>query len=144
MAPTHRNPRRGHAILELALIAPWFYFLAVGALDWGFYSYALITTESAARVAANYTSGASSTLSDTTGACAAVLGVMRKLPNVSAGITTCNALPIKVTATAGTGPDSAAISTVSVTYQSIALIPIPGILTNQLTVTRSVEMRVRG
>jgi hypothetical protein len=125
-------------------MAPWFYFLAVGALDWGFYSFALITTESAARVAADYTSGATGTLGDATGACSAALGVMRKLPNVGAGITVCTGLPVKVTATAGTGPDSASISTVSVTYQSIALIPIPGILTKQLTVTRSVEMRVRG
>jgi hypothetical protein len=127
----------------MALLAPWFYFLAIGALDWGFYSYALITTQSAARVAAEYTSGASATLGDSSGACTAALGVMRKLPNVGAGMTTCSALPVTVTATSGTGPDGASITTVSVTYQSVALIPIPGILTKQLTLTRSVEMRAR-
>jgi hypothetical protein len=58
-------------------------------------------------------------------------------------VTTCSALPVRVTATAGTGPDGASITTVSITYQSVALIPIPGSLTNQLTLTRSVEMRAR-
>ena len=143
MSRTHRKSRRGHSVLEFALFAPWFLFMAIGVLDWGFYSYALITTESAARVAAEYTSGATGTLGDSTGACTVALGVMRDLPNVGTGITTCTALPVQVTATSGTGPDSAAISTVSVTYQSKLMIPIPGLLTNRLTVTRSVEMRTR-
>ena len=74
MSAIHRKSRRGQAALEMALLGPWFFFLSIGALDWGFYSYALITTESAARVAAEYTSTATATLSDSSGACTVALG----------------------------------------------------------------------
>src|SRR5690348_3763138 len=53
------KPRRGreggHAVLEAAFLMPWLIFLFIGAFDMGFYSYALICTENAARVATMYT-----------------------------------------------------------------------------------------
>lgn len=136
--------RRGHAFLELALFAPWILFLFVGAFDWGYYSYALICTESAARVAAEYTSGSTATASDASGACTVALNVMQDIPSVGSSTTSCSTTgPVSVTATSYTASDGSAASKVSVTYTSNSLIPIPGLLTNQLTVTRTAVMRLR-
>ncbi len=129
-------------MLEMALLAPWVFFLFVGALDWGFYAYALISVESAARSAALYTSTSASTAGDSDGACTIVLAEMRNLPNIGSSVTSCGSNPV-VSASSITGPDSAAATLVSVRYQSVSLIPIPGLLTKQLTVTRTVKMRVR-
>jgi Flp pilus assembly protein TadG len=130
-------------MLEMALLAPWVFFLFIGAFDWGFYSYALITTESAARVVAEYTSTSTATASDGTTACSLALGVMGKLANVGTGTTTCAGAPVKVTVASGTATDGTTAAVVSITYSSQSLIPIPGLLTNQLLVTRMVKMRVR-
>ena len=127
----------------MALFAPWIFFLMVGALDWGFYSYALITTQSAARVAAEYTSTSSTTSTDATTACTIALAAMQKLPNVGTSTTGCSDTPVKVTAVSGTATDGSTDTVVSVRYVSGTFIPIPGLLTNQLKVTRVVRMRVR-
>src|SRR5438128_767679 len=55
MKPEVRHRRRrqdGHAVIEIALLAPWIFFLFAGTLDMGFYLSALIATQNAARVAA--------------------------------------------------------------------------------------------
>ena len=137
-----RRHTRGNAMLELVLFAPWFMLLFVGALDWGYYSSALISVQAAARSAALYTSGSAGVSNDSATACTIVLGEIRKLPNIGSGVTTCGSNPV-VTATTVTGPDSLSATQVSVTYQSISLIPIPGALAKQFTVTRIVTMRVR-
>jgi Flp pilus assembly protein TadG len=134
-----RKRERGGAMMELMLIGPWIFFLSVGALDWGFYATSLVSVEAAARSAALYTSTSSSTAADSATACTIALGEMQKLPNVGS---VCGTNPI-VTATAVTGPDSAQASQVSVTYQSVSLIPIPGLLAKQLSVTRTVTLRLR-
>ena len=139
----NRRSQTGHAFLEMALYAPMLFFLFAGTLDWGFYSYALITTQNAARVAAEYTSGGPTTASDSANACTIVLDVMRKLPNVGTSTTSCGSGVVGVNAISTTGSDGSAASQVSVTYRSLTMIPIPGILTNQLNVTRSVKMRLR-
>jgi hypothetical protein len=69
---------------------------------------------------------------------------MRRLPNVGNGMTTCTADPVTVTATAINGPDGAPATQVAVRYQTIRLIPIPGLLRDRLEVTRTVTMRLRG
>jgi Flp pilus assembly protein TadG len=144
--PLSRRKRktRGTAMMEMALLSPWIFFLFIGALDWGFYSYALISMQAAARTAALYTSTNASTAANTTAntatACTLVLAEMASLPNVG---TDCASNPT-VTATGITGPDSNPASQVSVTYQSVSLIPIPGLLAKQFTITRIVKMRVRG
>jgi Flp pilus assembly protein TadG len=139
-----RKARRGTVMLEVALFAPMFFFLMVGAIDWGFCASALISLESAARSAAVYTSGTVNTAADATGACTLVLGEMRKVANVGASVTTCAGTPIVVTATSLLGPDSATASQVSVTYTTMSFIPIPGLLGKKYTITRVVTMRVRG
>jgi len=131
-------------MLEMAFYLPWIFFFFIGAVDWGFFAYALVSVENAARVAAMYTSAGSSTAADSSGACAVVLGELRTLPNIGTRITSCGGSnPVSVTATQVTGPDSAAASQVSVTYTSVNLVPIPGILAKGFTWTRSVTVRLR-
>src|SRR5579871_6288354 len=76
--------RSGHSVMEFAFFLPFLLFLFVGAFDWGFYAWALIATQNAARVAALYTSGSSSTASDSSGACTYALGELAYAPNVAA------------------------------------------------------------
>jgi len=138
-----RRGIRGHSVIEAALALPWIIFLFVGVLYAGFYAYSLIATQSAARVAALYTSASTSTAADTAGACSYALEELRRTANIGAAVSDCTALPLIVNATSTVGPDGAAASRVSVTYQTPGMIPIPGLLTRQLTVTRIVQMRVR-
>jgi hypothetical protein len=128
----------------MALFLPWFVFLFVGAFDWGFYAHALISTQSAARVAVLYTSQSTSTASDSTSACKYALEELRIAANVGSTVTTCGASPVIVTATQVTGPDGNQASQVSVQYTTPSLIPIPGLLTNQATFYRVVQMTIRG
>lgn len=140
--------QRGQAVLEVGLLAPWVVFLFIGALDMGFYAYALISTQSAVRVAVVHTSASNSAASDQAAACALALRELRSLPNV-AGLSntfSCQSAPLIVTAnlvSAASSPDGANASQVSVTYQSGVMIPIPGLLTRSLAVTRTAVARVR-
>lgn len=130
-------------MMELALLSPWVFLLFIGALDWGFYSYALVSLQAATRSAALYTATGSATANDSAAACTIALAELRSLPNIGSAVTTCGSNPT-VTAEAITGPDGAAATRVSVRYQSVSLIPIPGLLQKQLTATRVVVMRLRG
>jgi Flp pilus assembly protein TadG len=138
-----RNSQRGGAMLELALLSPWIFFLFAGALDCGYYCYALISVESAARVAALYTSTSTSTSTDSSTACTYVLQELRTLPNAGS-LSSCEANPVTVRATVENGSDGSTASKVSVTYQSLPMIPIPGLLQGTYTWTRTVKMRLRG
>jgi Flp pilus assembly protein TadG len=168
MQVSRKRRESGNSIVEVALLSPWIFFLFVGIFDLGFYAYGVICTENAARAAAIQTAsgvGAQSTAD----ACAVAWDELKGLPNV-AGITTpsCAALPVVVTQTTlctqatvkpstivctDPGPCTdcggttdptgrAASSRVTVQYQSIPLVPIPGILTGQTTITRIAEMRI--
>ncbi len=136
-----RRRQSGHAVIEASFAIPWMLFLLAAVVDMGFYEYSLISTENAARVAAFYTSSASSSAGDSAGACQAALPEMNSMPNVTS-LTSCNALPLIVTATSVTGIDGNPASNVSVTYQSNKIIPLPWV-TGQLNVTRTVQMRVQ-
>lgn len=144
--PGRRKRSRGGAMLEIALMGPWVFLLFIGALDWGFYAYALISTQAAARSAALYTSSSDATTANTAAnvaaACNIVLGEMRYLPNIGSAASTCDSNPV-VTVEPVSGPDSANASRVKVVYQSVPLIPIPGLLQKQFTAVRIVMMRVR-
>jgi Flp pilus assembly protein TadG len=136
-----RCGQRGHAVIETALLSPWIFLLFAGTFDMGMYGYALSCTQNAARAAAVYTSISNIKAGDTNGACQYALAEMNALPNVR-GLGSCNAYPLIVTASAVTGVDGDSASSVSVTYRTPQLIPIPG-LTGQMTVTRTVQMRCR-
>ena len=131
----------------MAFFVPWYIFLFIGAYDWGFYAHGLISVASAARVAALYTSTDATTQSNSAVACTYALEELRIAINIPSSLTTCNSLPVIVTATAKSGANSADggdASEVAVTYRTGLLIPIPGILKGQATFYRVVQMRLRG
>jgi Flp pilus assembly protein TadG len=129
--------------MEMALLMPWVFLLFVGAIDWGFYAYSLISMQAAVRTAVLYTSTADSTKADSVGACGLVVAEMSSLPNIVSAGNNCSSNPV-VSAAGVSGPDAKPASQVSVTYQSMSLIPIPGLLSKQFTITRTGKMRIRG
>ena len=143
--------RRGTALIEFCFILPWYVFLFVGAFDYGFYSYSLISTTTAARVAGYYCAKAN-------GACAAddatmcnfAIGQLKNLPNMGTAVTTCAASPLTVTpayyAAGANCPDGSAGTgcvTVTVVYDTPSLVPIPGLLPSQLTITKTTTLGLR-
>lgn len=159
-----KRVRAGHAIIEVALLAPWIFFLFVGVLDFGFFAYSAIATENAARVAALATSQSGTTAGHDRLACEKAVSELAALPNVApllaaagsppafcATVPTTKAgisatMPVAVDAIrieAANSVDGALASRVEVTYQSLPMIPIPGLMMKQYTLTRFVEMRVR-
>jgi Flp pilus assembly protein TadG len=141
---TRRNKQqseRGASIVEAALMSPWIFLLMVGVLDMGFYAYAAINTQNAARAAA--LALASGTM-DVSQVCDLVRLEMRNLPNV-APLTTCLALPLKVTTgdytQTPTGvPNPVRIRTATVEYETIPLLKIPGITNGTLKFARTAEV----
>ena len=95
---TKRGPRnkgrRGNAIIEMVLMAPWLFFLFVGVLDFGYYSYALISVENAARVAALATSIGPDTAGNQAMACGAVFQELSTMPNITNSQISCNATAV--------------------------------------------------
>jgi hypothetical protein len=124
---------------------PWLVFLFIGALDSGFYMYALIGVQSAARIAVLYTSSSSTTAADSTDACTLVLKELSAMPNIGSSVTSCGApSPLVVTATGpSTDQFGNTYSTVSVQYKTLTLMPIPGILASNFTLTRTAQMQIR-
>jgi Flp pilus assembly protein TadG len=138
-----RRGVRGQAIVEVALMAPWIFFLFVGVLDFGFYSYAFICTQNAARVAAIANGFSTGNATDSVSACNIVIQEMNSLPNTRS-LTDCGVSPLVVTVGAAglTGPDGAEVAQVTVTYTPILIIPIPGVLGQISTVTRTVQVPI--
>jgi Flp pilus assembly protein TadG len=135
--------RRGSSAVEFALLIPWYVFLFVGAWDFGFYSYSLIATQNAARVAGTYCSASSSRAGSCSLACGYVLDQLRNLPNVGSSMTTCTGAPVEVDTGTTTGPDSGTAAQVTVKYTTPQLIPIPGLIPGQITINRTVVFRVQ-
>ena len=138
-----RSPRRhqGQALVEITLLAPLLFLLFIGALDFGFYAYAIIATENAARVAVMQTSKNTLTQANSTLACGYALTELNTLPNTRS-LSVCSSLPVIVSAGSVVDDDGASASLVSVTYQTIQMIPIPG-LTGRVTLTRTAQMRLK-
>lgn len=146
-ADKKRVREAGGAVVEIALLMPWIVFLFVGILDVGFYSYAMIVTENAARVSAIQASVSSAASSDSLNACFVALQEMTSLPN-TAGLTTCGSgsvsasAPVSVVAASVDHGSGDVSSRVTVMYLTVPLVAIPGILPQQMTVTRSAEVRI--
>lgn len=134
--------RKGNSLVEFSLLLPWYFFLFVGSYDFGWYSYSLIAVEEGARIAALNASKSTAAAADSTTACSFALDSLRNLPNVGSATTTCVS-PVTVSALLVSGPDGASATAVTVAYTSPQLIPIPGLLPGQLTISRTVKMRVR-
>lgn len=142
------SSRRGSSIIEFSLIFPWYVFLFVGALDSGFFAYALIATQNAARAAALYCSSSTSAAVDSVTACVYAADQLRGMPNIGVSYSAgCSGSPLTVTAAllnSSSTPQSAdgsPATMVTVTYVTPQLIPIPGVFPGQLTITRSVQIR---
>ncbi|MFL6463343.1 MAG: TadE/TadG family type IV pilus assembly protein [Bryobacteraceae bacterium] len=137
-----KGNQRGSVLVEFLLTFPFLFLLFLGVYDFGFYLYASIAVQDAARTAALYTSD-TSTAGDVTGACQYVLAALQSLPNRAQALADCSSLPVQLTAAAiANGPDGNPTSQVTLSYQTIPLIAIPG-LPGQLTITRTAQMRVR-
>ena len=137
--------RRGQSAIEVALMSPWIFLLFIALFDFGFYAYAAIATQNAARAAALAAASTPTSAADQAAACSQVKQEMRMLANVAAlsGTFACGVLPLTVTATAFNDAEAKAASRVTVTYQTAQLFPLP-FLTGRLTLTRIAEMRVYG
>jgi Flp pilus assembly protein TadG len=154
MRGKRQKSRKGHAVVEVALMSPWIFLLFAAVLDLGFYCYAMIAVENAARVGARYATQTWGSAQDSIGTCKAVLNEMRSLPNIGESFVTAGVCspPVTVTATryegdsncpeynSGGGP-LARCTKVAVTYTTVPMIPIPGIM-GQMTVTRVVWDKV--
>jgi Flp pilus assembly protein TadG len=157
----NRQRKRGSALVEMAFMMPWIAFLFVGILDFGFYSYGAIATQNAARAVALQSASGSAInicqsaknemgfLSNVPGtSCAATqAGVSNTTPiwvctgtltNTTAAV--CGQ-PTAICADCALDNQATSIKAV-VTYMSIPLVPIPGILTGKLTLTRIAEARI--
>jgi Flp pilus assembly protein TadG len=134
--------RRGSNLIEFALIVPWYVLMFIGSYDLGLYSYALITVESAARVAANHCATSVAAVSDGV-ACTLVIDQLKYLP--AAAPTVCTGNPLTVTASAVTGPEGVANSAaqVTVTYAMPAVPGLPGFIPAQYTLSRTVTMKIK-
>lgn len=139
-ASRRRKRSRGHSVVEVAILGPWIFFLIAGVLDVGYYAYAMIATQNAARAAAEYTSRSTKTAGDSDIACQYALTGLHDMPNVR-GLSSCGAEPLTVSAAQVTGVDGSLASSVSVTYKTPMLVPIPGLM-GQLNITRTVQMRI--
>jgi Flp pilus assembly protein TadG len=140
-----RKMRAGSSVVEFAFLVPWFIFLFVGVLDMGYYNYALITAQSAARTAALYTSTSASAASSTQTdrACTNVYDQLTSNINLS-GATTCTGTsPISLTTSVAAGPDGNQASTVTVQFTSATLIPIPGLLPANIPIIRTAQMLIQ-
>lgn len=135
--------RKGHAVMEFALIAPWIFFVFVGVIDFGFYAYWLMAVTNASRVAAHLAAENGSSQSI---ACNEVRNELRGVLGWTSAPAACNASPLIVTVTeldSTTTPQSADASPsvlVSVTWDATPLIPVPGIA-QTFTIRRDAEMR---
>jgi Flp pilus assembly protein TadG len=163
----NKNTReRGQAALEVTLMMPWIFFLFVGILDFGFYSYQSICVENAARVAAVQIASNFAGLS--AAGCSIAVPEMNRLTNVAFNVTPCtdgsttvstgtpmavNVLRLDKTTSPKCADcdcslvpaatcNAASSVQVAVTYQSSQMVNIPGILTNQLQMRRLAEVRI--
>ncbi len=146
-------------MVETSLMLPWLFIFFLCVFDFGFYAYAAICTQNAARAVAMRMSEDGS-LSDGE-ACHVALGEMIRLPNVKDldpnSSASCPGLddrhPVVVSVrqlSATTLPPCAdcalnplaTSSQATVTYRSIPLFPVPTMM-GRMTLTRIAEVRVR-
>lgn len=131
-----RKRNKAQAMVEAALMAPWIFLLFIAVFDFGFYAYALITTENAVRVGALTAADSWGSANSSAGVCYQVVEEMRTVPNVT-GVTcgcagsSCAAGPIQLTVDAiegagcPEGTDTARCVRVTLRYRTLSLIPLP-------------------
>jgi Flp pilus assembly protein TadG len=149
-SPRNRPGRKGAAVIEATLLCPWVFFIFVGAFDVGIYLNTLISTENAARTAGLYYASSQHTGADLAKSCRYALEILRAQTNVRNAVGICASsgaavnrnTPVALSALSlPYGPDGQPVAAVTVTYQTVPLIPIPLMLSSQLAVTRSVQYK---
>ena len=144
---SRKHAIKGHAVIEVALLAPFIFFLFAGALDIGFYVYSVVAVENAARVAVLHIASSTDVASDANASTYAhtyVCNELRALPNVGSTCPT-SIVSVSVPAQPFSGSDGDSATQVSVTYTTVPLIPLPGLTAGprgQWTFTRVVQMRL--
>jgi Flp pilus assembly protein TadG len=134
------SKKSGSSAVEFAFLVPWFVFLFVGTLDMGYYNYALITAQSAARTAVLYTSSSLSAAGHPDQACTYVYDQLTSNINL-VGATTCTSpSPITLTTAIRTDVDGNQASAVTIQFTSALLIPIPPILPATVPIVRTAQM----
>jgi len=142
---------RGNALIEFTLLLPWLIFLFTAIFDFGYYAYAFIAAENAARSAVMRTSVNSAMASNQSGACLFAIEALRGLPNIGSGFSSsCDADPVTVRAAycdstvrclnGSPSADGGPASYVMVTYRMPALFRFP--LRPSLRITRAAQMRL--
>ena len=148
--PGRNKNEKGNTLVEFALSAPIALLFLLAAFDFGFYAYAFISVENAARSAALRNSGGSESASDQSSACKVAIEELKGLPNVTA-TTSCGSAPLRVTSTLCQGsatcdgysgtPDGSPAASVTIAYTMPSVFRIaftgPGII------TRTSQMRMR-
>ncbi len=147
---SRRRRSRGSSILEFALVAPLLLLTMLTVFDFGFYIFAFIGVQNAARSAALRNSGGVASAADVDGACPLVLEELRGLPNTGS-VRACTGQPITLAsvslcpsspcASGLQSPDGEPAVKISVTYQVPDLLrpPFAGIT----TITRTAQMKLR-
>jgi Flp pilus assembly protein TadG len=136
--------RRGQALTELAILAPWIFGLFICAADFGFCSVAAIGVQNAARAAAIYASSSPAAASDSLSACTVVRQELQSLPNYIDSNAACSSAPLQVTAQSlVSGVDGGPAARVTVTYQTIPLIYVPLLFSGPFTIVKVVDMPLR-
>jgi Flp pilus assembly protein TadG len=136
----------GQAVVEVTLLVPWLVLSFVAAFNFGIFAYALISTENAARSAAMYASQSLTVAQSGTivsQVCPYVLGELGDAPGAGS-LSSCTSSPVTVSVTART-PGAGNMNTVkvSVTYNTMQMIPLPGLMAGSLAITRQVEVPIR-
>ena len=142
---------RGTAFVELALVAPVLFVMALVAFDGGMYLYSFISVQNAARAAALRNSGGRESAVDQVAACALVTDQLRGLPAITATPGSCDGAPLVVSSalcdsshTCGTAASSAdgqlaAIVVVQYTPPTLFRLPLAG----PLSVRSTSQMKLR-
>lgn len=138
--------RTGQAVIEVTLLVPWVVFSFVAAFNFGIFAYAMISTQNAARSGAMFAAqslAVAQSGSAVTQVCPYVLGELGDAPGAGS-LASCTSSPVTVTVTPRTpGSGNMNTVTVAVTYSTMQLIPLPGLMAGSLSITRSVEMPIR-
>jgi Flp pilus assembly protein TadG len=136
-----KRSQRGNSVIEVSLMAPWILLLFICVFDFGFYVYAAISVENAARVAALHTSSNPRLTADQGTACFYAVQELQRTANVAALPASfgCAGDPLRVTAEATT-VNGVRASQVTVQYETNVGIPLPW-FSNIYRITRIVSMR---
>jgi hypothetical protein len=131
-------------VVEAAFLLPMLVFTFMGVFDIGFFCWAQVATQNAARAIALYAAGeyAKSITPSSSVACGYALEALRTAPNVGNSLSACSAAPLEVTVSSVNGPYGAQSARATVVYRTITLLPVPGMISGQITISRTAEMRI--